>query len=417
MGLLHDRGASNKCDLDDAYNFGYRDPSGYFRSIMAYDCRVGQCDNISRNGCSRIQRFSTPDYSFAGKPLGTSRENAASWLNEVASEISNYYDKRPLCNSDSDCTKHAGDPCYIASCDGVCTYTDTCTLPSDGVCGRDKVWLQIDVQLDNYPAETSWTLKDACSDEVVISMTGKSGENKLGTEEYNYRTFSSQKTFICVENKQYIFTINDSFGDGICCSYGIGSYSIEYEGMTGTAIIGGSFQDTQSHAIEIGSCSVPTPRPTAAPTRTPTRSPTTSPTNTPSKSPVYIPPPTNNLEPRACLDDSTFTFQLDDGSTQNCAWLSRNINELDNYCGRGHVKGACKASCNFCVCADDSSFTFRLVSNGRRRRCNWLVKNSRKMKNRRENYCFLAGSDLQSASLDVGSACIQSCGFCTADSQ
>jgi cell division septation protein DedD len=411
MGLSHDRGATNKCSVLDAYNFGYRDPSAAFRSIMAYNCRVGQCDNIQRNGCSRIQRFSTPDQTFGGKPLGTTKENAARWLNEVASEISDYYEKKPLCSSENDCVDHAGDPCYVTTCDGVCTYTDICSIPSDGVCGRDKVWLQVDVQLDNYPAETSWTLKDECSDEIVVSMTGNNGDNKLGTEEFNFRTYSQQKTFICVDRKQYIFTINDTYGDGICCSYGIGYYSIEYEGMTGSAITGGSFQDTQSHAIDIGSCTVSTTsRPSAAPTLKPSKPPTMNPTQTPTKSPVSSPPTAINLESNFCVDDSTFIFKLDDGSTQNCSWLQRNVIEIEKYCNRGHIKGACRASCNFCLCTDDSSYKFRLTNNGKRRRCNWLVKNSRNIQVRRENYCF--ASDLQSASSDVGNACIESCGFC-----
>ena len=32
-------------------------------------------------------------------------------------------------------------------------------------------------------------------------------------------------------NGCYRFTINDSYGDGICCSYGNGSYSVSYDGV------------------------------------------------------------------------------------------------------------------------------------------------------------------------------------------
>jgi len=412
MGLSHDRGAINNCDLN-GYHFGYRDPSGSFRTIMAYNCRVGQCDNIQKNGCSRIQRFSTPDRTFAGKPIGTSRENAARWLNDVASEVSNYYEKKQLCHSVDDCIDHEGDACYLTSCDdGVCSYTynDTCNNPSDGVCGEDKIWLKVDVQLDNYEQETSWTLTDTCSDEIIINMAGNEGDDKLGTKEYNHRTYSQQKTFICVEKKPYIFTIYDTFGDGICCRYGNGYYSIEYEGMTGNAITGGSFKNKEEHIIDIGSCLLTNVRLTPAPTRTPSNSPTINPTKIPTRSPVSNPPATNLLS-TPCFDDREFTFKIDNGTTQKCEWLTMNANQKDNYCSRGHIKGACKTSCEFCNCTDDLTYNFRL-NIGRMVSCAWLVTNSNNVNVRRKRYCF-DSDDPESASSDVGNSCIHSCGFCT----
>ena len=44
LGLNHDRGTKEACSSSN-YNYGYRDPNAAFRSIMAYNCKSGQCDN------------------------------------------------------------------------------------------------------------------------------------------------------------------------------------------------------------------------------------------------------------------------------------------------------------------------------------------------------------------------------------
>merc|ERR1719443_117272 len=64
LGCLHDRGTQNACSSPDS-NFGYRDPDGRFRSILAYSCKTDQCDAISRAGpCPRRKFFSNPDKTW-----------------------------------------------------------------------------------------------------------------------------------------------------------------------------------------------------------------------------------------------------------------------------------------------------------------------------------------------------------------
>merc|ERR1711862_993277 len=95
----------------------------------------------------------------------------------------------------------------------------------------------------------------------------------------------------CVPAAEYIFEIADSYGDGICCGYGSGSYSIEYNGVEVAA--GGQFGQSQSTSF--GSCNAnptpapidPTPAPidptpppvSAAPVESPVESPIESPTD------------------------------------------------------------------------------------------------------------------------------------------
>merc|ERR1712137_40682 len=72
----------------------------------------------------------------------------------------------------------------------------------------------------------------------------------------------------CVPPGNYEFTIEDSYGDGICCSYGEGSYVVKYEGVVEAE--GGEF--TGSEATTFGSCTpAPTePSPTAPSPSAPT---------------------------------------------------------------------------------------------------------------------------------------------------
>ncbi|MCX2745622.1 S8 family serine peptidase [Mangrovivirga sp. M17] len=99
---------------------------------------------------------------------------------------------------------------------------------------------------DDYGSETSWTLTDASG--ATIGSGSGYGNNQTYTETF------------CLADGEYTFTINDSYGDGICCSYGNGSYAIT-DGNN-TLISGGEFASTESKNFTIGAggpaCDVPT---------------------------------------------------------------------------------------------------------------------------------------------------------------
>ena len=69
LGLSHDRGTEEACS-SSRYNYGYRDPNAAFRTIMAYNCKSGQCDGNPGRRCPKIQRFSTPNFRYQGKAIG-----------------------------------------------------------------------------------------------------------------------------------------------------------------------------------------------------------------------------------------------------------------------------------------------------------------------------------------------------------
>ena len=92
--------------------------------------------------------------------------------------------------------------------DGLCTNT---MAPTPAPC-PDPNQKQVTVQIktDNYPTETSWTLKK------FGSCVGQTDPNLSGG---GYTSANADQTVFkrCVDKGQYQFIIKDSYGDGICC--------------------------------------------------------------------------------------------------------------------------------------------------------------------------------------------------------
>lgn len=98
--------------------------------------------------------------------------------------------------------------------------------------------ITLDITMDNFPSETSWELLNS-SGEVLYTGSGYSNANSTISE-----------TFELVDGDCYSFSIFDSFGDGICCSHGNGSYSLGADGM---AISGGDFASSEHFNFYVGS--------------------------------------------------------------------------------------------------------------------------------------------------------------------
>ena len=97
----------------------------------------------------------------------------------------------------------------------------------------------LDLVTDNYGSETTWEFTDS-SGNIVAQGGGYSNNNT-----------SSSEIEIPSADECYTFTINDSYGDGICCQYGTGSYSITDD--SGNVIVsGGEFSSTESNTFRVG---------------------------------------------------------------------------------------------------------------------------------------------------------------------
>ncbi|GIV35221.1 MAG: hypothetical protein KatS3mg031_2756 [Chitinophagales bacterium] len=104
----------------------------------------------------------------------------------------------------------------------------------------DCVILTVSVTTDAFGNETSWELEDLTTGTILGSVAeGTYGNNMTFTRNF------------CVDpNHCFEFRILDAFGDGICCAFGNGSYSITLDGSL--VAFGGNFADSET--TNFGNC-------------------------------------------------------------------------------------------------------------------------------------------------------------------
>ena len=115
------------------------------------------------------------------------------------------------------------------------------SIQSYSQCSTNEVEITINITTDNYPTETSWQLTDQNGGGWFISP----GDLTQSNTTYTY-------TYCVPDTNCYVFTISDSWGDGICCGYGNGSYTISVDGNN--VAVGGAFQSSET-TYNIGGCS------------------------------------------------------------------------------------------------------------------------------------------------------------------
>ena len=149
--------------------------------------------------------------------------------------------------TDVDCGGALCDACPTCD-DGIQNQGETgvdCGGPNCAPCPACEN-ITITINLDNYPGETSWTLVSA--DGTTIGSGGTYGNEPDG---------STIAFDFCLDEGCYDFTINDSYGDGICCQYGQGSYSVVNNDTGATLASGGEFASTETTNLCITSAAVP----------------------------------------------------------------------------------------------------------------------------------------------------------------
>ncbi len=106
----------------------------------------------------------------------------------------------------------------------------------------DYVDVTLTLVVDDYPEETSWAITDDGSSTVASGGT--------------YDSTPDGSTVIetaSLEAGCYTLTFYDAYGDGICCSYGSGSYELTEDGSGTSLASGGSFGSTATHNFCVGS--------------------------------------------------------------------------------------------------------------------------------------------------------------------
>jgi hypothetical protein len=109
------------------------------------------------------------------------------------------------------------------------------TISYTKICASNDIELAI--TFDDYPEETSWTITDS-SNSVVESGGPYPGET----------IFNGSYT---LPDGDYIFTISDAYSDGICCSYGVGSYILVQSACSTIFGQGGEFGAFESVTFSV----------------------------------------------------------------------------------------------------------------------------------------------------------------------
>ncbi|MUU77027.1 T9SS type A sorting domain-containing protein [Winogradskyella endarachnes] len=120
------------------------------------------------------------------------------------------------------------------------TSNDTSAFNFDVAESYTTSTITVDITIDNYGYETTWSLTDSSGTVVSSSPTSGYAANSTTQEIITLPTL----------NECYTFTISDAYGDGICCTYGNGSYSLTDE--NGILInTGGDFGSGESVTFKV----------------------------------------------------------------------------------------------------------------------------------------------------------------------
>ncbi|MGK0280352.1 MAG: lysyl endopeptidase [Litorivivens sp.] len=87
------------------------------------------------------------------------------------------------------------------------------TANRDFLAFEQSIEITVNIDLDDYPSETTWTITNDFN-EVIASGGSYTDDDDPVSET------------VCLPGGCYNFTIFDSADDGLCCGFGIGSYSV-----------------------------------------------------------------------------------------------------------------------------------------------------------------------------------------------
>ena len=121
------------------------------------------------------------------------------------------------------------------------------TINVTDVCPGTTVYL--DITFDNYPDETGWQIT---SNGSVLDQGGLVAGAPYPAGRFDITGYSGDPLSLnwCLSSGSYTFIIYDYYYDGICCSYGSGSYSLTTEDGTVLAS-GGSFGFSEETAFTL----------------------------------------------------------------------------------------------------------------------------------------------------------------------
>ena len=164
------------------------------------------------------------------------------------------------------------------------------SIPSLNPTGRQIKTVTVEIRFDRFPNEIGWRLEDACGILEEVQPGIYSGPQ--------YIEAVQRIKFDLNVGITYTFTVLDSFGDGLCCSDGSVTLTLDEDGSN-LFKVSGNFGSIRSEDFVIpGVAAAPL---TCSPTATPTFSPTSPPTGTER--------PSQSLSPSTSPTSTTELFQ------------------------------------------------------------------------------------------------------------
>ncbi len=106
-------------------------------------------------------------------------------------------------------------------------------------------YIQVNITTDRYASETSWAIKNSTG--TTVAQGGGSWTDLTATG----TTVQAPQMVTLNPSQCYTFEIYDEWGDGICCQYGNGAYSLVDANGT-TIASGGEFEDVDVRAFKTG---------------------------------------------------------------------------------------------------------------------------------------------------------------------
>ena len=201
-------------------------------NVEVFDLEIQEARNILYAGTYGRGLWRAP----IGNVPGCMDESACNYEAIATTDDGNcsYPDQCGVCFGD-------GSSCVGCMNPAACNYNADVTI-DDGSCSiTDTPTFTMTVTTDNYGSETSWTLTNSNGTTVMQGSGYGNNATNAASEDLPYGC--------------YTLTINDEYGDGICCGYGNGSYSLTACGLEVAS--GGQFGSEETTEFCVESPSVP----------------------------------------------------------------------------------------------------------------------------------------------------------------
>jgi hypothetical protein len=110
-------------------------------------------------------------------------------------------------------------------------------------------YVTVNITTDRYASETAWTIKNSSG--TTVASGGGNWQDLAATGQ----TVQTPVQVTLSANQCYDFEITDTYGDGICCQYGNGAYSV-VDAVGTTLLSGGEFGDSEKKPFKTGALGI-----------------------------------------------------------------------------------------------------------------------------------------------------------------